>query len=113
MATFNQEPAGQAQVSLFISSLSILNGGTGVVIYDPNPPALWPVVNDDQFRTTRSFFSFSLVSFVKGPQAANATINDVYLAYLTFECPPCPPCPPVPTYSASGQRWPWGYGPSA
>jgi hypothetical protein len=30
---------------------------------------------------------------------------------LTFECPPCPPCPPVPTYSTTGQRWPWGYGP--
>ena len=111
MATFNQEPSGQAQVILSISSLSILSAGTGVVLYDRDPFIIWPVINDDASRASRTFPSFGLVSFNTGAQTAGGTINDVYLAYLTFECPPCPPCPPVPAYSTTGQRWPWGYGP--
>lgn len=112
MATFDQEPPGQAQSVVTIPGASILAGGTGVYLYDPSPFIIWPVANDDASRTSRTFPSFSLTSFTTGAQTAGGTINDVYLAYLTFECPPCPPCPPVPTYSLTGQRWPWGFGQS-
>jgi hypothetical protein len=112
MATFDQEPPGQVQSVVTIPGASILAGGTGVYLYDPNPFIIWPVANDDASRTSRTFPSFSLTSFTTGAQTAGGTVNDVYLAYLTFECPPCPPCPPVPTYSLTGQRWPWGFGQS-
>jgi hypothetical protein len=110
MATFNQEPPGQAQSIVSIPASSILAAGIGVFLYDPNPYIIWPVINDDPFRTSRTFPSFGSISFTTGSQAAGTTINDVYLAYLTFQCPPCPPCPPVPTYPLLGQRWPWGFG---